>query len=119
VNCCKRPALITEDSVRRLGTLLRFEGLSVSHTRLTLSGCLKVLAIAPSARYIALVGSRAESLQLEQIWSAPPQTADIDSRLEDLSVGPLPDSCIAAIASLFNHLVGASEERRRHIEAQQ
>ena len=35
-------ALITEDSLRRLGTPLRFDGLSVSHTRPTLSGCLKV-----------------------------------------------------------------------------
>jgi hypothetical protein len=29
----------------------------------------------------------------EQIWSALPQTADIDRGREDFSVGPIPDSC--------------------------
>ena len=31
---------------------------------------------------------------------------------------PNPDSCIAANKSLFNHLVGAGDERRRHVEAE-
>jgi hypothetical protein len=30
---------------------------------------------------------------------------------------PNPDSCIAANKSLFNHLVGAGDERRRHVQA--
>lgn len=40
--------------------------------------------------------------QLEQIWSAPPQTADIDSSLEDFSVGRQKRS--------FDHVVSEGDE---------
>jgi hypothetical protein len=32
--------------------------------------------------------------------------------------GPIPDSCIAAKIALFDHLVSASAQRRRHVECQ-
>jgi hypothetical protein len=48
--------------------------------------CLESLDRRPGIR--ERPGSRAEKSHFEQIWSALPQTADIDYGREDFSVGP-------------------------------
>ena len=64
MNCCERPALITEDSLRRLGTPLRFDGLNVSHTRPTLSGCLKVFCNSAESE------AESTALAVPEVYSA-------------------------------------------------
>ncbi|MEA2959589.1 MAG: hypothetical protein QOJ58_5572 [Alphaproteobacteria bacterium] len=44
-------------------------------------------------------------------------TADLPQRSGYVSFVPTRDSCTAAIASLFDHLVGAREQHRRHVDA--
>jgi hypothetical protein len=48
--------------------------------------------------------------------SALPPKADIRPRDQDVCFGPIADSCSAVICVLFDHLVGAREQRGRYGE---
>jgi hypothetical protein len=50
--------------------------------------------------------------------SALPPKADIDQRSVNVRLVPLATERSAAKAPLFDHLVGAREQRRRHVEAE-
>jgi hypothetical protein len=47
-----------------------------------------------------------------------PPKADIDQRSVNVRLVPLATERSAAKAPLFDHLVGAREQRRRHVEAE-
>ena len=49
--------------------------------------------------------------------SALPLKADMCSALARVRYGPIADSCTAANITLFNHLIGACEQRRRNSKA--
>src|SRR5664279_2560368 len=46
------------------------------------------------------------------------RTTDLTQTWLHVREAPIGDICTAAIASLFNHLVGAGKQRRRHGEAE-
>ena len=50
----------------------------------------------------------------EQMTSALPLTTDITKHKHHVRKVPLSDLCTAAMASLFNHLVGTPEQRKRY-----
>ena len=53
-----------------------------------------------------------------KVMSALAPKADMCSALAHVCFGPKADSCSAAKRSLFDHLIGASEQRRRHGDAE-
>src|SRR5262249_29416277 len=53
----------------------------------------------------------------QRAMSALPPKADMCSALAYVCFGPKADSCTAAKRSLFDHLIGAGEQRRRNFEA--
>src|SRR5262245_43221564 len=49
--------------------------------------------------------------------SALPRAADIELTLQEVCVGPLPDSCTATKRASLDHLVGAGDQRCGKFEA--
>ena len=50
--------------------------------------------------------------------SALPPKADIGTQPRDVRFVPKADICSAAILHLFDHLIGAAKQRKRHGEAE-
>src|SRR5262249_49179244 len=64
----------------------------------------------------ALAHKRTYAVQKDM--SALPPKADMCAATRDVRFGPIADSCSAAKESLFDHLVSAVEQRRRHSETE-
>src|SRR5262245_40424282 len=54
----------------------------------------------------------------QKVMSALPPKADMCGATRDVRFGPKADSCSAAKRSLFDHLVGAGENRRWNCQAE-
>jgi hypothetical protein len=55
---------------------------------------------------------------VQKAMSALPPKADMCGATRDVCFGPIADSRSAAKRSLFDHLIGACEQRRRHGDAE-
>ena len=63
-------------------------------------------------------GVRTDKTHCEHNESGYPSIADMRADIDWRRLVPIGDICGAAKEALFDHLVGAGEHRRRHIEAE-
>jgi hypothetical protein len=68
------------------------------------------------ARLSERVWVKMRRTRIEHMLSALPSLATFERTCRDVGLVPTTDSCTAADASLFDHLVGAGEQRMWHSE---